>query len=171
MCDVCTLYLSLVPFLFYRSIYYYYYYYIIHSNMAGKRMSLSAEALQLTPQPEEVNAEDLHTLIAQLGAPDAPLLVVDVRSAEEFKKKNIAGSINQPFQELPYAELVERFHTLVQKSPNALIVFVSVESPDLDDLAAREFIEVHSKTLHCPPPAKSVRVLLGGLSHYFSLYP
>ncbi|KAG5494287.1 hypothetical protein GH5_02298 [Leishmania sp. Ghana 2012 LV757] len=118
--------------------------------------------------PAEIAAEELHKT---LHSPDkASVVVVDVRSADEYASFHIPGSINKPFQELNFAQLADEVASHANHAAHALI-FVSAQSPDVDDLAARQYINEYEKS-HATTPAKdSVRVLLGGLYTWSQLYP
>lgn len=125
---------------------------------------VSAEA----PGPAEISAEELHAL---LHSPNkSAVRVIDVRPADEFATVAIPGSVNKPFQELNYAQLV------AEATPHALqggsvLIFVSAQSPDVDDLAAREYMNEYAKTHHGPPKDGSVSVLLGGVCNWAIRYP
>ncbi|EPY29524.1 hypothetical protein STCU_04497 [Strigomonas culicis] len=134
--------------------------------MSGRKMSLNTEALYNSAQPVEITAEELHEKVSQ-----PHVTVVDVRTAEEYARSHVPNSRNEPFQEVNYQALVETLQTQITTEPHAAIVFVSAQSPDVDDLAAREFITAFNKAFNRPPPAASVRVLLGGFSHYKATYP
>ncbi|KPI87955.1 hypothetical protein ABL78_2946 [Leptomonas seymouri] len=118
--------------------------------------------------PAEVSAEELHTL---LNSPDkGVVMVIDVRPAEDFNNIHIPGSVNKPFQELHYTQFVEEVAPHAKQEGFAL-VFVSAQSPDVDDLAAREYINEFSKTHGHPPSDGAVSVLLGGVCNYVQCYP
>ncbi|KAG5469371.1 hypothetical protein LSCM1_02588 [Leishmania martiniquensis] len=118
--------------------------------------------------PAEISAEELHRI---LHSPDkASVIVVDVRSADDYASFHIPESISKPFQDLNFSELASEVASQAHRGAR-LLVFVSAQSPDVDDLAAREYIAEYEK-LHAAPPANgSVRVLLGGLYTWSQLYP
>lgn len=120
------------------------------------------------PGPAEVSAEELHVLLN--SADKTAVMVVDVRPAEDFGAFRIPGSINKPFQELNYAKLISEVAPHA-KQEGFLLVFVSAQSPDVDDLAAREYMNEFAKTHSHPPGDGAVSILLGGVCGYVQRYP
>lgn len=120
------------------------------------------------PGPAEVSAEELHAL---LNSPDkSAVMVIDVRPAEDYGAFHIPGSHNKPFQELNYAQLIDEVAPHA-KQEGFVLVFVSAQSPDVDDLAAREYMNEYAKTHNHPPGDGAVSVLLGGVCGYVGKYP
>lgn len=120
------------------------------------------------PGPTEVSAEELHALLH--SADKSAVMVIDVRPAEDYAKFRIPGSVNKPFQELNYTQLA------AEASPHAapegpVLVFVSAQSPDVDDLAAREYMNEYAKAHSTPPKDGRVSVLLGGVCNWLERYP
>jgi rhodanese-related sulfurtransferase len=126
-----------------------------------------AESAQ-TPGPAEVSAEELHVLLNSRDK--SAVMVVDVRPADDFGTFHIPGSINKPFQELNFTQLVGEVAPHV-KQEGFVLVFVSAQSPDVDDLAAREYMNEYSKTHNHPPGDGAVSILLGGVCGYVEKYP
>ncbi|KPA76671.1 hypothetical protein ABB37_07522 [Leptomonas pyrrhocoris] len=118
--------------------------------------------------PAEVSAEELHALLHTPGK--GAVVVVDVRPAEDFANFHIPGSVNKPFQELNYTQLISDVAPHA-KQAGYVFVFVSAQSPDVDDLAAREYINEFSKIHHHPPEEGAVGILLGGVRNYLQRYP
>ncbi|CBZ29899.1 hypothetical protein, unknown function [Leishmania mexicana MHOM/GT/2001/U1103] len=118
--------------------------------------------------PAEISAEELHKI---LNSPEhaSVVVVVDVRNADEYASFHIPGSINKPFQELNFAQLVDEAAPHTNHAAQ-MLVFVSAQSPDVDDLAAREYINEYEMSHAAPPTKDSVRVLLGGLYTWFQIY-
>ncbi|CAC9531137.1 hypothetical protein, unknown function [Leishmania infantum JPCM5] len=126
------------------------------------------EACVTASGPAEISAEELHKI---LNSPEhASVVVVDVRNADEYASFHIPGSINKPFQELNFAQLADEVEAHTNHAAH-MLVFVSAQSPDVDDLAAREYINEYEKSHAAPPTKDSVRVLLGGLYTWSQIYP
>ncbi|TPP53767.1 hypothetical protein CGC21_38090 [Leishmania donovani] len=105
------------------------------------------EACVTASGPAEISAEELHKI---LNSPE--------------------HAINKPFQELNFAQLADEVEAHTNHAAH-MLVFVSAQSPDVDDLAAREYINEYEKSHAAPPTKDSVRVLLGGLYTWSQIYP
>lgn len=125
------------------------------------------EAGVTAPGPAEMSAEELHKALE--SADKSAVVVVDVRTPDDFATYHIPGSINKPFQELNFAQLASEMAPHANSAGHVL-VFVSAQSPDLDDLAAREYMNEYEKVKGTAPVKDSVRVLLGGLYTWSQLY-
>ncbi|KAK7194710.1 Rhodanese-like domain containing protein [Novymonas esmeraldas] len=133
----------------------------------GTAAPAEIKASVTAPSPAEISAEELHKRLE--SADRASVVVVDVRTADDYAAFHIPGSLNKPFQEINFAQLATEMAPHASHAAHVL-VFVSAQSPDVDDLAAREYINEYEKT-HAAPPAKdSVCVLLGGLYTWSQLY-
>ncbi|HZT69720.1 MAG TPA: rhodanese-like domain-containing protein [Terriglobia bacterium] len=58
--------------------------------------AVSAQHMTLAPAAHETSAEELHSLIGDKGK----VLVLDVRSPEEYAKGHVPGAINVPYESL-----------------------------------------------------------------------
>ncbi|CAG9580672.1 hypothetical protein LMJF_33_0990 [Leishmania major strain Friedlin] len=117
--------------------------------------------------PAGISAEELHKVLN--SSEHASVVVVDVRNADEYASFHIPGSINKPFQELNFAQLADEVAAHTNHAAH-MLVFVSAQSPDVDDLAAREYINEYEKSHAATPTKDSVRVLLGGLYTWSQIY-
>lgn len=118
--------------------------------------------------PHSISAEELKDII--LSDSRDKIKVIDLRSAEEFHKKHIADSINIPFSDLQPDTLRADFHSGAQEGRQPRLVFASSQSPDIDDFAARQWIEGYQQAYGVLPPSDSVCILLGGISNWVSLF-
>eukprot|EP00796_Vickermania_ingenoplastis_P004472 gene4472-3266_t len=114
--------------------------------------------------PEVISAEDLKDLIVSSSN---EIKIIDLRSAEEFQTSHIAKSVNTAYDDLQQPQLVQELHS---KKDKFSIVFVSLQSPDLDDFAARQCISLYQQTYNALPPPQAIKILFGGFSHWISVF-
>ncbi len=91
--------------------------------------------------------------------------VVDVRTPEEFALGSIKGSLNISIEE--WTVSTEAAVAKVLAPGKETIVFVSLQSPDLDQAAALTFTQKVSDEL---PKQPQVQILLGGAMYWFQLH-
>lgn len=117
--------------------------------------------------PENISAEELKDLIVSSSN---AVKIIDLRTIEEYKQGHIAKSVNVPFTDLQTQELIAEVHSAAQKSTVFSLVFVSLQSPDIDDYAARQCIALYQQTYNALPPPSSMKILFGGFSNWMSLF-
>jgi rhodanese-related sulfurtransferase len=158
------------------------------SDPASVKKSLSAQfSVDVPPPLEHTDPETLAALLQSTTAEAPPaVIVIDVRLAEEFEKGHIAGAWNYPHSDVNIDELVTRVEDAAAKQlPSALhVVFASLQSPDLDEAVAQDFIEAwdarqkqkkQSETGNTAAAADNnatafVSLLLGGIFYWLRLY-
>lgn len=116
--------------------------------------------------PGELTVPELQLLLANPQW-NTTLAMIDVRPSEEFALGHVPGSANHPFHEIAYDALVEQMHAREQAAggpSHHTVLFLSAQSPDIDDLAAREYINAYERGTGAWPHSASVRILLGGVS-------
>jgi rhodanese-related sulfurtransferase len=127
-------------------------------SMAQLRASLSCN-IEVPPALDQVAPE----LLAGQIQDGKSVVVVDVRTPEEYEKGHIAGSKNIPLDDLDVDTAVAELIATGVES----IVFVSLQSPDIDQAAALSF---SSKLAETDGPKPTVSILLGGVLYWFQLY-
>ena len=137
-----------------------------------KQFSENFNSIQL-PQPI-----DHMTPEAVAALPDDGKMVVDVREAHETKLGSIVGSKNYPlddFQDEKLNEFIKVVKTAFEKNAEVQVIFVSSQSPDIDEAAALAFAkawdeqdEVQAKRL--PEANTFIHILLGGFFHWLQLF-
>lgn len=89
------------------------------------------------------------------------LLLIDVRDVDEYSQIYIENSLNIPYQQLNVRELFDKY-----AAGGFKMVFMSNCSPDVDDLAARDYIVEYERRTRHAPRKDSVCILLGGLFNW-----
>lgn len=157
------------------------------SDPASVKKSLSAQfSVEVPPPLEHTDPETLAALLSAGGgeSSSSSVIVIDVRLAEEFQTGHVATAWNYPHSELNVRELVERVSAAKEaadkKGVELHVVFTSLQSPDLDEAAAQDFIEAwddQAKAAADGGAATSknaatafVSLLLGGIFYWLRLY-
>lgn len=137
---------------------------------AACRITLDAGAC--TVHPFKLTATELQSILQAQQGPSSRPTIIDVRGEADFQAGHIPGSLNCPFQELDYRRLVEQHAAATGSSGvgGPQLIFISAESPDLDDLAAREYIMEYERVQQTPPADGRVAVLCDGLNTWLQLY-
>jgi len=140
------------------------------SDAAAIKKSLSAQFAMAPPPPiGQIDPEALgHAL--QLST---PVTVIDVRQADEFATGHIAQSINIPLHELNVERLARAFARKRVETPTRQLVFVSLQSPDIDCAAAQDFMrywDEHMDKDGSNPSSHFVQLLLGGVFHWLQQF-
>lgn len=128
-------------------------------------VKLQMDGMDGGPQP--VTAQDLKELLVSSSE---CVKVVDVRSPEEFGKRHIVQSVNLPFSASVPPQLAEELHKGTKACSTFSVVFVAQESPDVDDFAAHQLIDLYYKAFTAVPPKGSVRILSGGFSNFNAIF-
>lgn len=149
------------------------------SDPASIKKALSAQfSVDVPPPLDSVDPEALALALKQPNAASS-ILVLDVRQAEEFRLGNIAGSRNTPLDEIDFDALSKEVAESRKNGAAGIsrVVFVSLQSPDIDDAAAQDFVkafeDLSSRTAGASSPSSSssfVQLLLGGVFHWLQLY-
>lgn len=116
--------------------------------------------------PQTVSAEELKGFILS----GQKIKIVDLRIPEEFNAKHIQKSVNIPLELLDQHKLVEEVYTATQQGSPCNLIFVSLQSPDIDDYAARQCIALYEEKYNAAPAQSSFSILLGGFSNWASLF-
>lgn len=118
--------------------------------------------------PKAIDADELKALLQ--SEQRSKTKIVDLRTAEEFQKKHIAHSINIPFSDFQPEALAVELHSSSKESNGFSLIFVSLQSPDIDDFAAHQCGESYQQKYNGTPPSDSIRFLSGGFSNWISLF-
>lgn len=154
------------------------------SDPAAVKKSLSAQfSVDVPPPLEHTDPETLAALLQANTTTDAsPVIVIDVRLAEEFSKGHVSGAWNYPHSDVNIEELVDRVEAAAAKQQQSAlnVVFASLQSPDLDEAVAQDFIEVWDARQKKKKAADAtaatidanrfVSLLLGGIFYWLRLY-
>lgn len=139
------------------------------SDPASIKKSLSAQfSVDVPPPLEQIDPEALAKLLRES---EDSVTVIDVRLPEEFANGHIAKSVNLPQGELNLEDLVTKVSDLRATNKKHRLVFASLQSPDIDEAAAQEFVTAwEDKGLHKEDPASGfVSLLLGGVFFWLRL--
>ena len=133
-------------------------------------------SVDITPAVEGVDPDTLSKLLTDKHF---SVLVFDLRSPEEFNNGHITTSRNIPLDAVEVtvtAAVTEALKKKVSEDGAALlVVFASLLSPDLDDVAANNFVkhwdDATREEGECHPPAvKFVRILIGGVFYWLQKF-
>ena len=140
-----------------------------------KQFSANFASLDVPAALDHITPEAVHSALA-----DAPAstTIIDVRSRDEFSKGSILGSRNVDLDSWSGAEcpkFVDELAAQYKAGKKTKVVFVSLQSPDIDSAAALQFThlwdelaEVKDNTF--PASHDITHILLGGVFHWFQLY-
>jgi rhodanese-related sulfurtransferase len=114
--------------------------------------------LSIPESPDAVPRETLKDILGKA-------VVIDVRTAEEFATGAITGSRNVPFESFT-PDAAKELAVAYKDKPSTQFVFVSTQSPDLDQSAALLLMQA------CTEVGVSQEVLLlqGGLLSWIRAY-
>lgn len=141
---------------------------VVTDNFKMPKTSIKIEIEELKEVgPENISAEELKDLIVSSSN---AVKIIDLRTVEEYKQGHITKSVNIPFTDLQPQQLIAEVHSAGQKSTLFSLVFVSLQSPDIDDYAARQCIALYQQTYNALPPTNSMRILFGGFSNWTALF-
>lgn len=130
--------------------------------------------------PLEVMAASLHEFLKKRAVVGGEsVTIIDLRPSEEFAQFSIPTSVNLSYEvDMPLAPLAAQLRETLNKGPTAShdsplpsLLFVSTQSPDIDDMIAREVIREYEKSYGQAPPASAIGILVGGVSSYREQYP
>jgi rhodanese-related sulfurtransferase len=142
-----------------------------------KQFSENFSALELPKPLEGISPEDL---ASRMEHKPASVVIIDVRAAADFAKGHLAGSRNvalDEFLEHGSQALVTEAAEAYKKGTPVEIVFVSLQSPDIDEAAALAFtrswddhVAEGGKDGKLPDSHTFVHILLGGALLFFQLF-
>lgn len=155
------------------------------TDPASIKKSLSAQFstsfVDMPPPLEQTDPEALASWISRESSEKETIMIVDVRLPEEFATGHIAGAINIPhggeadngaavLSHLKTSEVFEA--ALASGSASVRVVFTSLQSPDIDDAVAQEFVRVleDDASLKTSSVKVEVSLLLGGVLHWLRLH-
>ncbi len=144
------------------------------SDPASIKKALSAQFSVDVPPP--LDPMEPEALATALKTNPSSITVVDVRQPEEYRQGSIRGSRNMPLDSLDFEALSRELATRRKAEPTHRLVFASLQSPDIDDAAAQDFVQAYydvavaSDNRNDSNAAAFVTLLLGGVCHWLQLY-
>lgn len=130
------------------------------SPMPRNSIQIQIEDLK-AGEPQTITAEELRAIISNRSG---NVKIIDLRTAEEFKEGHVQSSINSPFTDFQHQQMAEELKGGVS------VVFVSLQSPDVDEFTARLLITQYQQMCHADPPSGSIKILSGGFSNWQNLF-
>ena len=131
-----------------------------------KQFSAQFSAIEVPPPLEQVDPE---ALAASIKGNAAKQVILDVRNVDEFEKGHVAGAKNIPHSEFDAEKYVEEVKKLRAENSDLTVVFVSLQSPDIDEAAALSFVRAWDDAGD-GAATSFVRILLGGTFYWLQLF-
>lgn len=123
------------------------------------------------------------TLQAYLNSGGSAVKIIDLRPSDDYGKYSLPTSVSVSYHEdMSLEALATELHSELGKADGDAaaasagevmprMLFVSAQSPDIDDLIARQVVNEHERIFGKRPPANSVGILVGGTAGYQEQFP
>lgn len=133
----------------------------------SKEFSAQFSLVEIPPSLDHVDPEHVADAVRA-----GKIFVIDVRSEQEFARGHIKGAVNIPMEAFDADAFCDKVKAYRGGNPDGLILFTSLQSPDVDEAAALALVRAWDETPEGNADAGYgfVQLLLGGTFHWLQLY-